>query len=943
MSQFQNPGGSNGIPPLDLTNLPFQPRRVIKWGGLIFGLVASLVLLNWVRGIYTDLLWFDQLEFTEVFRTILFTRIWLFFTGVLIFAIFLGMNIFFTYKIGRGPQVSVISQDSLHIFRPLLLIGAILGTVIGSIIFGVFLSGHWEIVLNFFNSSSFGIDDPQFGRDIAFYTFTMPFLQLIQGLLLVILAITTILTAGLYFAHFNLRGAVFTLTPKVFLHISILGTLILFTMGFGYYLSVFNLVFSDRGAVVGASYTDVTAGLLSLRVLIGTMVIGGLLFLLNGLIWRRLRLVVGVLGLWVIIAVGLGGLYPALIQRVQVNPNELRRETPYIERNIEFTRAAFALDRIAEEDYPLAAEGEVTLPLVNANLDTVNNIRLWDHRPFLSLLNQIQFFRLYYNFPNADVDRYEFTSDDGKTELRQVMLGTRELDSLNLPEQAQSWVNRKLQFTHGYGAVMSPVTEFTAEGRPLFFLKDLPPTGDISLDRPQVYYGETNENFVIVNSKQLELDYEPEVGPPIYAAYDGKGGIPLSGIIRRISYAMQFADINILVSGEITPESRIQYRRNIQERVEKVAPFLSLDSDPYIVISDGELFWIQDAYTKTDHYPYSTPETTQFGKLNYIRNSVKVVINAYSGELQFYVTEPEDPLIVTTQKIFPTLFKSLQEMPQGLKDHIRYPQDLFSIQAEQYLTYHMTDTNEFFNKADQWSVPQEFFRGTFQPMEPYFLNMRLPGEEKEEFVLLLPFTPAERENMVGWLAARSDGTSYGKLLAFAFPKGVTYFGPSQVEARISTDEKIKEFFALRCTGEASCIRGNLLVIPMEGTEGNNQILYAEPLYLQATGLAFPELKQVILADTSRVVMEATLEEAIAALTSGRTTASDTAQDTAGIKVDTPSFISEEQTTETQDTSVHALTFEEEVALISEAVESVAEQFNILQESLERLLLHDEKR
>ena len=575
----------------------------------------------------------------------------------------------------------------------------------------------------------------------------------------------------------------------------------------------------------------------------------------------------------------LNGIVPSIVQRIQVNPNELRREGPYIDRNIAATRAAYALDRIAEQDYSLAGEALVTASLVQANRETVENIRLWDYRPFRSLVNQIQFHRLYYTFPNADVDRYVIEVD-GVPRLRQVMLGTRELDADNLPEEAQNWVNRKLQFTLGYGAVMAPVTEFTTEGRPVFMLKDIPPTepppGIAPLVRPEVYYGESREDFVVVNSNAAELLYEPKEGNPIYEHYAGTGGVRIGSFFRRLAYAWEFRDINLVITGEINPDSRIQYRRTIRERIETVAPFLLLDADPYIVVSQGRLFWIQDAYTVTDGYPYSTPIDVPGEKFNYIRNSVKVVLDVYNGGLDFYITEAqditgaEDPLVRTYEKIFPNLFKPLDLMPQDLRAHIRYPQDLFTFQAHQYLTYHMTDTTEFFNKADQWSVPEEFFRGTFQPMEPYYLNMRLPGEEKDEFALLLPFTPKDRENMVGWLAARSDGEQYGKLVAFAFPKGVEINGPAQVEKRISQDFTIKQQLALLCSGEVRCIRGNLLVIPMEGEAGDNRILYAEPLYLQVeaqeAALTFPELKQVILVDSAAVVMEASLEEAIIALT-----------------------------------------------------------------------------
>ena len=841
-------------------------RSALKWGILVGGILLLLFLANWIAHIYTDLLWFGNMDYRSVFTTILSTRIWLFVAGALAFAIIGGINIFVTYKLGGGPEVNPMSGDSFQLFTTLLRLGSLTAILVGSIAFGILLSGRWETFLGFLNSTSFSLTDPQFNRDIEFYVFRLPIFHFVQSWLIAALVVSLALSIGMYFLHFSLRGAVFTLTKPVRAHISILGILILLLFALGYYLKIFDLVFSPGGAVVGATYADVHARVNAFRIIIAVIFVGAGLLTFNMFGGLGTRLMIAAVGLCVGGAILIGLVYPNVIQRVVVNPNELRREAPFIERNIEFTRAAFALDRIEAKDYPLATDEAISAEMIEANQETVNDVRLWDHRPFRSILNQIQFFRLYYTFPNVDVDRY-VVNQDGETRLRQVMLGTRELDSANLPEEAQSWINRKLQFTHGYGAVVSPVTEFTQEGSPIFFVKDMPPTQDIiPLERPEVYYGEISENFVIVNSNQPELDFAPTSGEPVYTSYQGDGGVTLSGFLRRVVYAWQFRDVNILISGEINSKSKIQYHRQIQQRVQKLAPFLRLDSDPYIVLDQGRLFWIQDAYTVTKQFPYSTPLNLEGEKINYIRNSVKVVIDAYSGHPTLYVTEASDPLVQTYQKIFPELFKGLNEMPPGLRSHIRYPQDLMGIQSRQYLIYHMTDPTEFFNKEDQWSIPNEYLQGAFEEMQPYFLNMRLPGEETLEFVQLLPFTPANKENMVAWLAARSDGENYGKLIAYAFPKGVTIFGPAQVEARISNDQDIKQFFALVCTGEASCIRGNLLVIPMEDDSGNKQILYAEPLYLQATGLAFPELKKVILADSNDVVMEDTLEQAIASLT-----------------------------------------------------------------------------
>ena len=852
------PGDGSGVPSINW-------RRVAWWGGGIVTVITVLAVLAWALQVYADLLWFGSLGFRSVFRTILLTRIWLFFAGGAIFALIAAANIFLTYRFGRGPEVAPLPPETLRVLRPLVLVGVVLIVLITSLIFGGAAGARWSTILGFLNATSFGVADPQFNRDVAFYVFTLPIHHFVQGWLLGSVIVTALMSAGMYFVHFSLRGAVFALTAPVRIHLSVLGALLLLVFAYGYWIDIFDLTYSTRGAVVGATYADVHAQLPALRVLIAVVVAGAVILLANAFWVRGIRLLVGVGALWIAAAFLVGVGYPSVVQRVQVNPNELRRETMFITRNIEMTRAAFGLDRIDEQDYPLQEEAGVDVDLVRANWDTVQDVRLWDYRPFRSLLNQVQFFRPYYTFPNVDADRYVI--DDGTgARSRQVMIGARELDVENLPDTAQNWVNRKLQFTHGYGAVVAPVTEFTERGRPTYFLQDMPPSGIIPLDRPEVYYGESREDFVIVNSNQPELDYEQEQGDPVYARYKGDGGVQLSGFLRRLVYAWQFRDVNLLISGEINPESRIQYRRTVQDRVAAVAPFLKLDEDPYIVVSGGKLYWIQDAYTITDRYPYSTPLPAFGGEVNYIRNSVKVVLDVYGGGLTFYVVEPNDPLVRTLEKIFPDLFVPLDDMPEDLRAHIRYPEDLFTLQATQYLIYHMTDPTEFFNKADQWAVPEEFFADSFQTMEPYFQTMRLPGQQDEEFVLLLPFTPVNKINMSGWLAARSDGEHYGKLLSFAFPKGEEILGPQQVEANIAADSVITRYFTLVCEAQARCIRGNLLVIPLEGSDGDNQILYAEPLYLQAQGVSFPELKQVILASDARVVMGCTLEGAMALLT-----------------------------------------------------------------------------
>jgi uncharacterized membrane protein (UPF0182 family) len=566
-------------------------------------------------------------------------------------------------------------------------------------------------------------------------------------------------------------------------------------------------------------------------------------------VWRRkFRWLLYGIGGWIGIIIIVGLIFPAIVQRFQVEPNELARETPYIEHNIEFTREAFALNRIEEQSF--SAEEAPSAQDIAQNEVTINNIRLWDPRPLKSTYTQIQSLRPYYDFSDVDIDRYVI---DG--EYRQVMLSARELFADKLAGEAQTWVNRKLQYTHGYGLVLSPVNEVSTQGLPELLVRDIPPVGVFNVERPQIYFGEKTDDYVIVKTNTEEFDY-PMGEENVFGQYEGKDGVSLNGFIRRLIYSWQLGDLNILISGELTPESRVLYYRNIQERVSHLAPFLQLDSDPYLVVIEGRFFWVQDAYTTSDRYPYSKP----FGSINYIRNSVKIVIDAYNGSVTFYVAEPDDALIRTYQAIFPQLFVPIEQMPDSLVAHLRYPEYMFKTQAEVYQTYHMRDARVFYNKEDPWAVPKELYFGNEQPLEPYYVIMRLPNEEKEEFLLMLPFTPVNKKVTIGWLAARADGENYGKLLAFLFPKERTVIGPSQIENRIGQDTVITESFALWGSGGSRVIRGNLLLIPL-----GESLLYVEPVFLEAETGGLPELKRVIVVAGEKIVMEPTLQESIAAI------------------------------------------------------------------------------
>ncbi len=538
---------------------------------------------------------------------------------------------------------------------------------------------------------------------------------------------------------------------------------------------------------------------------------------------------------------------------------------------MEFTREGFGLNNIEKTFYE--AEGDIDSSLITENLSTIQNIRLWDYRPLTDVYKQIQLIRPYYDFKDADVDRYYI---DG--EYRQVLLAAREVAPEKLDDSAQTWVNRKLYYTHGIGLAMSPVTEFTGEGRPEFFSKDIPANGeipvgspdasktpDIVVSNPRIYYGENTTDYVLVNTNTEELDYQTGEGVLAKTNYQGDGGVNLGSFVRKLIYAWEMGDINILISSELNTDSRIQYRRQIQDRISSVAPFLTLDKDPYIVADQEQLFWVQDAYTTSSNMPYSNPiyDADSKSSYNYIRNSIKIVINAFSGDIDFYLWDPTDPIAVTYSRIFPDMFIDSSEMPDSLKQHMRFPQGLFSVQASKYIKYHMEEPELFYGNEDLWALPQEKFgqSETLQLVEPYYVIMKLPGETSEEFVLLMPYTPNDRPNMVGWLAARSDGDNYGKLAAYNFPKDKQVDGPEQVDARIDNDQEISAWFTLRCSEGSTCIRGNLLVIPI-----GDSILYAEPIYIQAEGVSFPELKKVVLATKDNVVMGDSLEDALTKLT-----------------------------------------------------------------------------
>ncbi|MEZ4637196.1 MAG: UPF0182 family protein [Caldilineaceae bacterium] len=837
-------GGGNEIPQGNL--------RALWWIIIPFLL---LILFNRSLGYYTDWLWYRSLDFASVFTTRITASIGLLVAGALIFWIFLALNVLLARRLEpRGLDDTPISQIAeavgVRITPVILLAGAVFAFFMGS-----GLSTAWEELLLYFNQSNFNLTDPLFGNDVSFYVFTLPVWQIARNWLMTTLVITLLATALV--SGIGWRG--WYASAGVRAHLGALGALILGLIAWQYRLDSYQLLYSARGAVFGAGYTDVNAQLPAYNILIVVTLIAALLLLANIFFRQTWRVMLGVVVVWFGISVVAGNIYPGLVQQFQVEPNEFTLERPFIEDNIEFTRAAYALSEVETVNY--RAVEEVSADAILSDPETIANIRVWDYRPLFLTYNQIQALRQYYVFNDIDVDRYEI---DG--ENRQVMLAARELLPEQLTDEAQTWVNRRLVYTHGYGVAISPVAELTRDGLPTFLVKDLPPTGVLENTTPQIYFGERTDEYVIVRTNTPEFDY-PAEGGNVFTSFAADTGIEIGNLLTRVAFALRFGDINILLNGDITPESRLLWQRNIAQRAQEVAPFLRFDGDPYIVLGeDGKLYWFQDAYTTSRLFPYSTPleqnnPLLPRWNLNYIRNTVKVVTDAYSGEMRFYVVDEEEPITAAYRQIFPELFSPFSELPEFLVRHVRYPTDMFSIQAEVFRTYHMVDSAEFYNREDLWAWPTEVFDNNTVLMEPYYVLMELPGEDTGlDFIQILPFTPANRENMIAWLAAKSDPASYGEKIVYQFGKDTLFFGPKQVEARIDQDPIISQQLSLWNQQGSQVIRGNLLVIPI-----GNGLLYVEPLYLQAANGRIPELRRVIVATADQVVMAQNLGLALAEL------------------------------------------------------------------------------
>ena len=849
-------------------------RRRAPWQGalralIIIGIIflICLILLELVVSFLVDWLWFSEIGYLDVFWTTIVAEVEIFIAVFIATSIILWANGLLALRFAQsrrdhGPAdfewksaSTTTLPDALEFTRHRLPWRVVIP--VGACFLAMLVAwgevDNWRVFLQFLYQVPFGANDPVYDKDISFYLFTLPALVAIKNWLVFTLFLSVLFVAAIYWVHGDIEYTAQrrSMSPRPIAHGSVLLGFFFAVKAWSYGLERYQLLYGDNGVVVGASYTDIHVGLPVLWLLIGLSIIAAIAAWANVKV-RTFRIPVAAVVLVFGGSFVFFGVFPAFFNRVFVKPNELQLEKPYIQRNIELTQLAYNLHQITAKPFP--AEKDLTFKTLETNKATIDNIRLWDWHPLTDAYVQLQEIRTYYKFHDVDVDRYWL---DGA--YQSVMLSARELKSSLLPPNAQTWVNSHVLFTHGNGIVMSPVTRSTADGLPVFYLRDIPPisTGGPEIREPRIYYGEETDTYVLVKGSTPEFDY-PKGKENIYATYDGTGGIPIGGVLRKNLFAWYFGDINLLLSSYITGESRIMIRRDIRERVRTIAPFLRLDRDPYLVISTGKLYWMQDAYTTSNYFPYAQP--VQRLDLNYIRNSVKVVIDAYNGSVDFYLIDAADPIARTYQRIFPDLFKPFATMPPDLQTHIRYPEDLFRIQAQVYQAYHMEAAEVFYNREDLWQFPREPGGGGITSMNPYYIIMRLPAEPHAEFFLMLPMVPSRRDNMIAWLAARCDPPDYGKLIVYEFPKDKLVYGPFQIEALINQNTEISQQLTLWNQMGSRVIRGNLLVIPIE-----DSILYVSPLYLRAEQGQLPELKRVIAAYGDRVVMKETLAQALSAL------------------------------------------------------------------------------
>ena len=890
----------DNVRPLRPKKQPPRPRRDRRTRRrIIWAVVAAVVVLvlafgSRVLGLYVDWLWFDSVGFLGVF----WTRVWaqLLLGGVAFVAFFViaWINVEVARRLApdfRADVDGTLLEPRSPTVRKWVGVGGAIVCAIVALVAGVASSAGWQRMLLYFNQTQWGEKDAVFGRDVAFFVFSMPFWQGVLSFLLAALIVSLVLAAVVHLIMGGIEvrqkpgkatGAAGETGPSPFTraqqaapqlpqidlklggravaHLSALLAAVFVVVGIGQLFRGWNLLYSTAGAIYGAAYTDVHIRLPLTYVTMAIALLLAAVLVWN--IWRRRQWWPLTIAVWVVALIVLRGIVPAAYQSLVVNPNQLSKERDYIARNLAATRLAYDLEAI--EQKPLATKEALTPQKLRDNQPTLRNIRLWDPNTLVTSYRQLQELRPYYIFLDADVDRYTVNGV-----YRQTMLSPRELNIDGLLPQAQTWVNQHITYTHGYGVAMSAVNQVTADGSPDFLVQDIPTVSakGLEIEQPRIYFGERGTEYSLVNTKEPEFDFPGPTGDMYTDGYSGSGGVPISPLLSRLAFSVKFGTIKFFTTSALKSDSRIIFRNEIRERVQAAAPFLALDPDPYMVIAKGRLWWVQDAYTETDRYPYSTPT----GGLNYIRNSVKIVTDAYNGTMTFYVWDDEDPLLKTWRAIYPDLFTPRSEIPEELLQHVRYPEGLFDIQADVWSTYHVTEPDVLYNKGDQWMIPEGVSISGTGRMQAYYVIMRLPGEDKEEFLLMIPFVPNGRQNMIAWLGARSDVPQYGTALNYLFSTSTTVFGPNQVESVINQDPEISAQRTLWGQQGSQVILGNLLVVPIE-----DSLLYVQPLYLQSDQTQLPQLKRVIVfyrtpslqgsegAAKQVVAMEPTLGEALVA-------------------------------------------------------------------------------
>jgi len=854
---------------------------------VVFIVIIGFSIARAIATFFTNYLWFDSVQLNSVWLKILLTKASLVGATSLLAFIFIFTNL--RLAVRATPVMDIFesfeSQDPLSRFRAWtnerFLRYRLWGSIGLSLFLGAGASQLWEQVLLFLNQKSFGITDPIFDADVSSFVFGLPLYRLFVSWGFQLVVFTSLIIVLFFIATGALQlrqGQLPEVSSGAKAHLSVLLAFIAVLKAFAYRLDSLELLYSPRGKVFGASYTDVVAHLPALNLLILISLFGAVLLLVN--IKRRGWLLpVTAISLWLAVSIIVGGLVPAAIQRFRVIPDELNKELIYVENHIEYTRLAYGLDAIEEKSFE--ASPNLTKENIANNQQTVDNIRLWDPTVLAETYSQLQEIRAYYALDEVDVDRYEING-----ELTQVMVAARELDQTNLP--AVGWVNERLQYTHGFGVVFSPANNVASQGQPDFYVKGVPATTTVSeleIEQPRIYFGESADSieYVVVNSLQEEVDYplSTEGQSVAYTNYSGDGGVSIGSFFKRLGFALRYSELNLLISNQLSDDSKLIMERNIVSRVKKAAPFLYTDNDPYLALISGDLFWIIDMYTVSDKYPYAQPADTRRinensglpMNFNYLRNSVKAVVNAYDGTIDFYVVDSKDPIIQSYQDIFPDLFSPETDMSSDLLDHIRYPEDLFTIQSDMYRDYHMTDPKVFYADEDPWVIPTdssttprvgtlrgEFTEIGFKPMLPYYLLMSLPGETDLSYLIFQPFNPENRPNMQSFLVADADPENYGQLIDFRLPKGEFVDGPSQVATRINQDPDISQIFTLLDQQGSSVIKGNLFVVPID-----QSVLYYQPIYLQGEQNPLPEFKFVVVVFQDKIIMEESLTDAIASI------------------------------------------------------------------------------